>query len=106
MVRQFPAYKTTRARANSPPDKECRLQPGNHARRGDGWQKRVNRVGLQTRPQGVRMGSARRVAIFGLLQAIPYVFNLIGVPGEIRTHGPQIRNLVLYPAELRGQPLL
>lgn len=25
-----------------------------------------------------------------------------GVPGEIRTHGPQIRNLVLYPAELRG----
>ena len=26
-----------------------------------------------------------------------------GVPGEIRTHGPQIRNLVLYPAELRGQ---
>ena len=52
------------------------------------------------------MGSARRVAIFGLLQAIPYVFNLIGVPGEIRTHGPQIRNLVLYPAELRGQPLL
>ena len=25
-----------------------------------------------------------------------------GVPGAIRTHGPQIRNLVLYPAELRG----
>lgn len=25
-----------------------------------------------------------------------------GVPGGIRTHGPQIRNLVLYPAELRG----
>ena len=25
-----------------------------------------------------------------------------GVPGEIRTHDPQIRNLVLYPAELRG----
>ncbi len=23
------------------------------------------------------------------------------VPGEIRTHGPQIRNLVLYPAALR-----
>ena len=26
-----------------------------------------------------------------------------GVPGGIRTHGPQIRNLMLYPAELRGR---
>lgn len=26
-----------------------------------------------------------------------------GDPGGIRTHGPQIRNLVLYPAELRGR---
>jgi hypothetical protein len=25
-----------------------------------------------------------------------------GDPGAIRTRGPQIRNLVLYPAELRG----
>ena len=25
-----------------------------------------------------------------------------GVPGRIRTCGPKIRNLVLYPAELRG----
>ncbi len=25
----------------------------------------------------------------------------LGVPGGIRTHGPKIRNLVLYPAELR-----
>ncbi len=25
----------------------------------------------------------------------------IGVPGGIRTHGPRIRNPVLYPAELR-----
>lgn len=25
-----------------------------------------------------------------------------GVPGETRTHDPQIRNLMLYPAELRG----
>jgi hypothetical protein len=24
-----------------------------------------------------------------------------GVPGGIRTHGPRIRNPVLYPAELR-----
>ena len=28
--------------------------------------------------------------------------DLTGVPGAIRTHGPKIRNLVLYPAELRG----
>jgi hypothetical protein len=27
---------------------------------------------------------------------------LLGDPGVIRTRGPQIRNLVLYPAELRG----
>jgi hypothetical protein len=27
---------------------------------------------------------------------------LFSVPGAIRTHGPKIRNLVLYPAELRG----
>ena len=27
----------------------------------------------------------------------------VGAPGAIRTHDPQIRNLVLYPAELRGQ---
>lgn len=26
----------------------------------------------------------------------------IGAPGVIRTRGPQIRNLVLYPAELRA----
>jgi hypothetical protein len=31
------------------------------------------------------------------------VFTLIGVPGGIRTHGPRIRNPVLYPAELRGR---
>ena len=28
----------------------------------------------------------------------------IGVPGGIRTHGPRIRNPVLYPAELRRLP--
>jgi hypothetical protein len=27
---------------------------------------------------------------------------LIGAPGEIRTPDPQIRSLVLYPAELRA----
>ncbi len=28
-----------------------------------------------------------------------------GAPGEIRTHDPQIRNLVLYPTELRARYL-
>jgi hypothetical protein len=27
---------------------------------------------------------------------------LSGTPGGIRTHDPQIRNLMLYPTELRG----
>ena len=27
---------------------------------------------------------------------------LVGAPGEIRTPDPQIRSLVLYPAELRA----
>ena len=27
---------------------------------------------------------------------------LVGAPGATRTHGTQIRNLVLYPPELRG----
>ena len=31
--------------------------------------------------------------------------DFIGDPGRIRTCDPQIRNLMLYPAELRGQPL-
>ena len=28
--------------------------------------------------------------------------DLVNAPGEIRTHGPRIRNPVLYPTELRG----
>ena len=28
--------------------------------------------------------------------------DFIGAPGATRTHGTQIRNLVLYPPELRG----
>ncbi len=28
----------------------------------------------------------------------------VGVPGRTRTCDPEIRNLVLYPTELRGQP--
>src|SRR5690348_9349310 len=33
---------------------------------------------------------------------VPVFLFGIGVPGEIRTHDPRIRNPVLYPAELRG----
>ena len=29
-----------------------------------------------------------------------------GAPGEIRTPGPQIRSLVLYPAELRAPDVI
>jgi hypothetical protein len=32
------------------------------------------------------------------------VKEMAGVPDWIRTNGPRIRNPVLYPAELRGQP--
>src|SRR5437868_9060697 len=32
----------------------------------------------------------------------PSLFKRCGDPGAIRTRGPQIRNLMLYPAELRG----
>ena len=38
---------------------------------------------------------------FNHLTVTYYRDPLYGVPGGIRTHGPQIRNLVLYPAELR-----
>jgi hypothetical protein len=34
---------------------------------------------------------------------IQQTFDLNGVPGGIRTHGLKIRNLALYPAELRKQ---
>jgi hypothetical protein len=30
------------------------------------------------------------------------IFSACGAPGEIRTPDPQIRSLVLYPAELRA----
>ena len=40
-------------------------------------------------------------ALIDLLDCVKST-DLIGVPGGIRTHGPRIRNPVLYPAELRG----
>ena len=39
------------------------------------------------------------------LSAIRYVIDFIGAPEEIRTPDPQIRSLVLYPAELRARPV-
>jgi hypothetical protein len=34
-----------------------------------------------------------------------YIVEIIGDPDRIRTCDPQIRNLMLYPAELRGRSL-
>ena len=31
-----------------------------------------------------------------------FTSDLVNAPGAIRTHGPRIRNPVLYPPELRG----
>ena len=39
-------------------------------------------------------------------ELMPYLYDFessSGVPSAIRTHGLQIRNLMLYPAELWGQ---
>ena len=36
--------------------------------------------------------------------AMALLVSFSGDPDRIRTCGPQIRNLMLYPAELRGQP--
>ncbi len=44
----------------------------------------------------------RELGFLGCMKLTESVFqHAHGVPGGIRTHGPQIRNLVLYPAELR-----
>jgi hypothetical protein len=34
------------------------------------------------------------------------LLNVFGAPEEIRTPDPQIRSLVLYPAELRARPVV
>ena len=39
------------------------------------------------------------------MKKVTYLLDFIGVPDRIRTCDPQIRNLVLYPAELRGHAL-
>src|SRR5579862_3030307 len=52
-------------------------------------------------PVSVRSGRRFRFGLASFLDV--QVIENIGVPGGIRTHGPRIRNPVLYPAELRGQ---
>ena len=37
-----------------------------------------------------------------MIEQIADIMWLFGAPGEIRTPDPQIRSLVLYPAELRA----
>src|SRR5262245_52170899 len=39
---------------------------------------------------------------FGAKHNLITLIREINAPGEIRTHGPRIRNPVLYPTELRG----
>jgi hypothetical protein len=51
-----------------------------------------------------RLGESRRPC--HLLQLTYCSIWIFGAPDRIRTCDPQIRNLVLYPAELRAQPLL
>jgi hypothetical protein len=46
-------------------------------------------------------GLAHAVSVAGSTSTSVFI-EFIGVPGEIRTHDPRIRNPVLYPAELRG----
>src|SRR5262245_20999718 len=41
-------------------------------------------------------------SVSSLLSCSTQAFETVGDPGAIRTRGPQIRNLMLYPAELRG----
>src|ERR1700752_5236013 len=45
----------------------------------------------------------RSARMFGWLVAMELSRELPGDPDRIRTCGPQIRNLMLYPAELRGR---
>ena len=49
------------------------------------------------------MVELRKNEIFGRIGKISETLCLVGVPGGIRTHGLKIRNLALYPAELREQ---
>ena len=55
-------------------------------------------VAANIRPDLPRcLGSANIAADLGLI-----FLGISGAPGEIRTPDPQIRSLVLYPAELRA----
>ena len=57
------------------------------------WRQRI------LRGDKVRQATTRRSHACGAPKGLS---DVTGVPGEIRTHDPRIRNPVLYPAELRG----
>ena len=59
-------------------------------------------VPLQIRA-AVTRGITPWISGFCLYRPKPLIFN--GAPGKIRTPDPQIRSLVLYPAELAVLPL-
>src|SRR5438034_242647 len=52
---------------------------------------------------GVSRSNRPHVSDIKEAQALVTRSNGSGAPGEIRTPGPQIRSLVLYPAELRAR---
>ena len=57
-------------------------------------------------PDGSAMGPQKLGAIYTIKKQIKlYIFinGLNGAPGTIRTSDPQIRSLMLYPAELRAR---
>jgi hypothetical protein len=66
-----------------------------------GMLKAIDRAGKQLGYAPVLQGQG--AALLLVPPMVPRCF-CRGVPGEIRTHDPRIRNPVLYPAELRGRP--
>jgi hypothetical protein len=60
-------------------------------------------LGLSQAAPGAARASDRRRSSVGVLHKVLTVPYRSGAPEEIRTPDPQIRSLVLYPAELRAR---
>ena len=67
------------------------------ARRADGGERRAPRLYILPPPRLADLSREVHAAAGDLIES--------GDPGVIRTRDPQIRNLMLYPTELRGQPM-
>jgi hypothetical protein len=71
-------------------------------RRGGGAPGRID-LALRARPSPLRSDSERgSIFVSPPLARLPDGRHASGAPGRIRTSDPQIRSLVLYPAELRA----